>query len=198
MKPRTVMLAMSTLVLATGCGTSQVHQAAATGKLAPRSGGQAQPVSSSNSSTTATARCVTAHLSMRLGTAGHAAGSTYVPIVFTNTGTSSCTLAGYPGVSFVAPGSGDQVGAAAARNSHLSPHTITLAAGGHASAMLQVVNYQNFPAKDCSAATVSGLRVYPPGSTAAGYVRFSAKGSACSTSVEQLTIQAVVRGSSGH
>lgn len=197
MKSRTVM-AMSTLVLAAGCGTTQLHQTAATAPVAPRSGGHVQQVASSSSTaTTSSSRCRTGHLSMRLGTAGHAAGSTYVPIVFTNTGSSSCTLTGYPGVSFVAPHTGDQVGAAATRNSRLAPHTVTLAAGRHASAMLQIVNDMNFPAKACKATTVSGLRVYPPGSTTAGYVKFSTNGTACSTDVEQLTVQTVVRGSSG-
>jgi hypothetical protein len=43
---------------------------------------------------------------MDLAQGGAAAGSVYIPIDFTNTSGSACTMEGYPGVSFVRGPSG--------------------------------------------------------------------------------------------
>jgi Protein of unknown function (DUF4232) len=148
-------------------------------------------------STSAPSRCRLGHLSVHLGPAGHAAGSTYRPIVFSNTSDTVCTLRGYPGVAYVAPTSGRQIGAAASRDDALRTRTVTLAPGGHAAALLQLVNPFNYPAADCAARTVSGLRVYPPGSTTAAYVAFAHHHKACSSNVHQLAVRVVIRGKTG-
>jgi hypothetical protein len=57
--------------------------------------------------------------------------------------------------------------------------------------MLQIANYANYPATMCKPTTVSGLRVYPPGATTAAYVAFSSPQQACSTSVHQLSVEAI-------
>jgi hypothetical protein len=202
MKTRALTLSAVAL-LAAGCGTqtaanTAVHHAST--KPGARRADQpaTQPVKViAVASTAGPTRCTVSQLSLRLGQAGHAAGSTYQPIVFTNAGTTACTLRGYPGVSYVAPKTGAQVGAAASRDSAVTVRTITLAAGGHAAALLQLVNYLNYPASSCSAKTVSGLRVYPPGSTAAAYVAFAHNRKACSTTVRQLSVRAVVKGRTG-
>lgn len=188
-------------VLAAGCGAQQAgssSQHTAGSAQTNRTGqtGHAAPVVAL-AATSSPSRCSLRSLSVRLGPAGHAAGSTYRPIVFTNTGAAACTLRGYPGVSYVAPRTGHQVGAAATRDSAQPVRTVTLASGGHAAALLQLVNYLNYPASRCAATTVSGLRVYPPGSTTAAYVAFARPQHACSTNVEQLAVRAVVRGTSG-
>jgi Protein of unknown function (DUF4232) len=141
--------------------------------------------------------CLTSGLSVRLGAEQGAAGSVYEPILFTNTSGHPCTLFGYPGVSFVAPGTGHQVGSAAFRNPQHAPSGLTLAPGASASAMLQVVDDHNFPPTNCQTVTVSGLRVYPPGNTAAAYVPFGGAATACSTHVIQLTVEATVIGRTG-
>jgi len=148
-------------------------------------------------STSAPGRCRASHLSVRLGPAGHAAGSTYRPIVFTNSGGTTCTLRGYPGVAYVAPTSGRQIGAAASRDDAVRIRTVTLAPGAHAASLLRLVNPFNYPAGDCAAKTVSGLRVYPPGSTTAVYVAFAHHRKACSTKVHQLSVRVVLRGKTG-
>ena len=177
---------------ACGGGAAQL----ATTKQAPPTANTANSVSAGTSTGSATA-CATRDLSVRLGHAGGASGSVYEPIVFTNTGSATCTLDGYPGVSFVAPQSGAQVGAAAARNRQHPSASVSLSPGASASAMLQIANHANFDAASCKPATVSGLRVYPPGATAAAYVAFAARQQACSTDVPQLTVEAVVSGTSG-
>ena len=62
--------------------------------------------------------CATSALKVALavGARARAAGSIYYPIDLTNTSGSTCTLFGYPGVSFVTGPSGTQIGRAATRN----------------------------------------------------------------------------------
>lgn len=141
--------------------------------------------------------CPTGQLSVRLGNGGAAAGTAYRPIVFTNHGSSSCALRGYPGVAFVAPATGGQVGSAALHNPQQPVTTILLAPASSASALLGIGTYQNYPPKQCLSHPVSGLRIYPPGNTATAYVPFKTASAACSTQVEQLHVAAVVTGSTG-
>ena len=147
--------------------------------------------------TSSPSTCGTGDLALRLGAQGGAAGSVYAPIIFTNTSASACTLAGYPGVSYAAPNDGAQVGAAASRNALHAASTVTLAAGASAAALVQMANHANYPAATCSAAAVGGLRVYPPGSKTAAYVAFPSAQMACSSDVNQLTVAAVVAGTTG-
>jgi hypothetical protein len=173
-----------------GCGSSGSHPVS----LAPANDSVASTPAGSSPAPSA---CRTTDLSLRLGAQGGAAGSVYAPIVFTNTSASACTLAGYPGVSYVAPDNGKQVGAAASRNALHAASTVTLAAGASASALVQMANHANYPAATCNAAPVGGLRVYPPGSKTAAYLAFTSAQMACSSDVNQLAVAAVVAGSSG-
>ena len=86
-----------------------------------------------------------------------------------NTGSSACTLYGYPGVSWVAGADGHQVGAAATRQADPSgtETTVTLAPGALASAPLDIVDAAVFSPSTCKPVPVRGLRVYPPGENAA-------------------------------
>jgi hypothetical protein len=136
-------------------------------------------------------------LSLRRGNGGAAAGTAYQPIVFTNHGSSTCALRGYPGVAFVASATGRQVGAAASRNPQQPVTTILIAPDSSVSALLGIANYQNFPPGECQSHPVSGLRIYPPGNTAAAYVSFKTASAACSTQVGQLNVAAVVPGTTG-
>jgi len=149
------------------------------------------------SASTSPSRCRLGDLSVHLGAAGHAAGSTYRTIVFTNTGDAACTLRGYPGVAYVAPTSGRQIGAAASRDDAVRTRTVPLARGAHAASLLRLVTAFNYPAADCSARSVSGLRVYPPGSTTAAYVAFAHHHKACSSKVHQLAVRVVLHGTTG-
>ena len=73
--------------------------------------------------------------------AGGAAGSTYVPVDFSNTSGSPCGLYGYPGMSFVTAGdgSGSQIGAAAQENPSFGKVPVQLAACASASTPLLTV-----------------------------------------------------------
>ena len=60
------------------------------------------------------ANCATSELKGSLGPAEGAAGSVVQTLLLTNTGTRTCELRGFPGVSYVAGDDGHQVGPAAA------------------------------------------------------------------------------------
>jgi hypothetical protein len=114
--------------------------------------------------TTATPACAASGLDVWLNTQGNgAAGTIYYYLQFTNLSGSSCTLFGFPGVSGVNL-SGTQLGSAASRDG-TTPHTVTLANGATAQALLGIVQVGNFPASQCHPVTAAGLRVYPPGQT---------------------------------
>ncbi|MET1152741.1 DUF4232 domain-containing protein [Arthrobacter sp.] len=91
---------------------------------------------------------------------GGAAGSVYRTLVLTNTGDTSCTLAGYPGVSYV-DAKGKQVGAAADRDPDATTVAVTVAPGGTAAAQLRQTNAQNY-GEECGLTEVAGVKVYPP------------------------------------
>jgi hypothetical protein len=136
-------------------------------------------------------------LAVDVSQADSGAGSTYYPLDFTNTSAASCELYGYPGVSFVTtPASaGRQIGAAARRGTAFAKVTVTLAPGQTAHAWLKVAEAGNYPASTCQPATAGGLRVYPPGQTAAGYV--SHRFSACSSGSAALLTVLPVRSGKG-
>jgi hypothetical protein len=126
---------------------------------------------------------------------GGAAGSTYVPIDFTNTSGRACSMYGYPGVSFVTTRGGSQIGAAAVRNSGFSSVPVTLAAHASAHAWLQVAEAGNYPASSCHMVTATWLRVFPPANTAPAYVSHTF--SACSSSKANLLTVMPVRSGAG-
>jgi uncharacterized protein DUF4232 len=136
--------------------------------------------------------CATTGLRASLGAGSGAAGSSYYPIEFTNSSGSSCSLYGYPGVSFVTA-AGSQIGTPATEDPTYARQLVTLAPGDTAHAELRVVNAQNYPASTCHPVTAHRLKVYPPGQTSALYISFTA--TACSNpSVQILAVQTVQPG----
>lgn len=121
--------------------------------------------------------CTSADLDATLGQGEGAAGSSYYPLIFTNKGDRTCTLEGFPGVSYVTGDSGKQVGGSASWQGEKGP-VVTLAPGDKATAQLQEVNVMNFPESVCQPVSTRGLRVYPPGDTKALFVP-QADGTGC-------------------
>lgn len=165
-----------------GAGTS-----ASTGSPAAAAGGTG----------TAAGACASAALKAALGPPSGAAGSSYVPIRFTNVSAARCTLFGYPGVSFVTGPSGREVGNPADRIPLPAgpAHRVTLAPGGAANAVLQVADAGNYPASRCQPASAAYLRVFPPGQTAALQVKNAYGYQACtSRGVTTLHVEPVQPG----
>jgi len=140
--------------------------------------------------------CQSTALKVTLGTGNAAAGTQYLPVVFTNISNAPCTLYGFPGVSFTGETYSVQVGPAATRN-HASPENlVTLAPGAVASAQLSIVDAQNYPPGSCGLTTASGILVYPPNLKTS--VGLPYNGYTCVHAKDHvLTVNAVVPGSSG-
>jgi len=104
---------------------------------------------------------------------GAGAGHFYRTLDFTNISGTSCTLYGYPGVSFVTAIGGSQIGAAAGR-SPASKRLIVLEPGKKAHALLDLLDVLNFPPSQCAATTAHWIKVYPPNQFSATYVPWTA------------------------
>jgi len=116
--------------------------------------------------------CATSGLVVWLDTSGSGtAGGTYFTLDLTNLSGHSCTLGGYPGVSAVDL-AGHQLGSAAAKNAHVTPHVVSVAAGATARSVLKIGDTGHFSTSVCASTTAAGLRVYPPGQTASKVVPF--------------------------
>jgi hypothetical protein len=140
--------------------------------------------------------CQPGALRVTLGASNAAAGTDYVPLIFTNTSQATCTLYGFPGVSFTGETYSVQVGPAATRN-HASPESlVTLAPGAVASALLTILDAQNYPPGSCGLTTASGILVYPPNLTKSFAIPYN--GYTCVNAKDHvLTVNAVVAGNSG-
>lgn len=121
------------------------------------------------------AQCSSSALRVSIGAAAGAAGSIYYPLDFTNISGTTCTMYGYPGVSFVSAPGGAELGGAAVRNPAVGPGLVRLAPGGVAHASMQVVVAQNYPPARCKPVTAHWLRVYPPDQYAPLYTGLTAQ-----------------------
>ncbi len=139
------------------------------GSTGTTAGSTPAAVASSSPANAGLAACTSSDLKVTLGGgAGAGMSQDHIGLQFTNTGTKSCTLDGYPGISWVAGDDGHQVGAAATRqkdDSGSAEQVITLAPGALASAPLDIIDAAVFTPSQCKPVPVRGLRVYPPNET---------------------------------
>jgi Protein of unknown function (DUF4232) len=178
------------------CGTTPAPGAGTTHTVAVQAGSAPATPAGGSTPTTAPASqagpgtCLASALTGGLGTSQGAAGTIYTDVVLTNTSAASCTLYGYPGVSFVTGPGGSQVGAPANRNP-VSPVTqVTLAPGGQANMLLALTDVGVYPPSACQPTTVGWLRVYPPGDYGSLYVQYSTQTCALTSKVV-MTVSAV-------
>jgi hypothetical protein len=156
--------------------------------------GAAQPtrteVPSGDGAAAGPQRCTTAELSASLGGGDAGAGSVFRALIFTNTGSRTCELRGFPGVSYVAGDDGHQVGQAAAMSGERGAQG-PIAPGGTAVAQVRMANALNFDEAACRPTPVRGLRVYPPGDTASLFVPMDGTGCAGPLTESLLTVQTI-------
>lgn len=138
--------------------------------------------------------CKAADLDVTLGASEGTAGTTYRALVFTNSGGRTCTIQGFPGVSFVAGEDGHQVGQPAVRVGEKGP-VITIKPGAAATSPVGFVSIGNYDPAQCVPTPVRGLRVYPPHDTAAEFVPFETTACAGNTSTNPLNVRTVHAGS---
>jgi len=142
------------------------------------------------------AECKVADLKLSLRDGDAAAGTAYRSLVFTNKGTRTCTIQGFPGVSYVAGEDGHQVGPAAYRTGKKGP-VVTLKPGATASADVGFVQVANYDPAVCKPTAVRGLRVYPPHEYDSMFVPNAGTGCAGTPPGNQLTVATVKAGSGG-
>jgi Protein of unknown function (DUF4232) len=181
-----------------GCASSgSSSQPGASGSTAAASP-TAQGTTPGSSNTPAVASssasaCPTSSLQVKLGVSQGYAGGVYVVIDFTNTGASTCTLFGYPGVSLVKGPPYTQIGLAAKRSTTTPKKLVTLAPGATANALLQIVDALNYPSATCGPTKATALKIYPPNQTEPVYLPNTSSG--CAKPVQIMYIGAVRPGS---
>lgn len=138
--------------------------------------------------------CAATELMLTAGQPEGAAGSTMIPLAFTNIGGRTCLLDGFPGVSYVAEERGPEVGAPATRSGPgFGP--VELVSDSKATAQVRAIQVMNYPAEVCEPKPVAGLRVFPPNAYASLFLPFPGTGcSKIGPEVNQLEVTAVVAG----
>jgi hypothetical protein len=169
----TTAVAAAALLL-TACGPSQPQTQgtttpgtnSASPSTTPASPDASQSPSSSGTNTQAgPALCKAATVSAATdASGGGAAGSVYMKLNLTNTGTAPCLLKGYPGVSLTANADGPPIGAAATRDETTPVADVLLAPGQTGTAVLRYTQAANY--SDCTLTDAAGFRIYPPEDTA--------------------------------
>ncbi len=135
--------------------------------------------------------CKAGDVKLALGQGDAGAGSTYRPLLITNSSSKPCLVQGFPGVSYVAGADGHQVGKDAFREGSKG-NAVKLNPGQTAAADLQFVNVQNFDSNTCQPTAVKGLRIYLPQETASNFLPSEGTGCA-STKIpgNQLAVKTV-------
>lgn len=156
---------------ALACAATLTPLAAPGAAAAPAAAGAAGAQAAAGAAAKAgTPRCATAGLVIWMRSSGAAAGSAFYTLMFTNLSGHACTIDGHPGVSAVSL-AGHQIGTPASW-SPPAPHLVRLARGATGYALLKysdVVTGGDGP-RPCHPVTAAGLRVFPPGQTAAKVV----------------------------
>jgi Protein of unknown function (DUF4232) len=197
-----ILAALICITAVAGCASSPSSPAApansANTSSAPAAGTTTVTVAPPPSSATGTPgapACATSSLKVTPGLAQGYAGGTYQVIDFTNTSGTSCTLYGYPGVSFVTAPPYHQIGPAAKRTATAPVKLITLRPGATANSLLQIVDALNFPTGNCNPVKAAYLRIFPPNQTVPVYLANTSQ--ACTKPVQILSVSAVAAGSGG-
>jgi hypothetical protein len=136
--------------------------------------------------------CKVADLKLSIGGGDAAAGTMYRELRFTNKGSRTCKIQGFPGVSYVAGEDGHQVGPAAFRTGAKGA-AISLKPGMTVFAPVGFVQVRNYDPAACKPTSVRGLRVYPPHEYDSMYVAAPGTGCAANPPGNQLTVATIQR-----
>jgi Protein of unknown function (DUF4232) len=191
-----------TAVLLTACGGGSASSAAAPGQAVTVTATPAAAASVAAGSPVAPpspaalpgpAPCPTTHLAVKAGVSQGTAGGVYQVIEFINRSDVTCTLSGYPGVSFGSPGpAGGRIGAVARRGPVTPTEVVMLAPGAVGHAQLRIVDAGHVPAARCREVTAHRLVVYPPSQTTPVVLSYTSP--TCSKPVQILTVSVIEPG----
>lgn len=172
--------------LAAACSSGSSSSTTTSTTTAPSASSTSSTATPSTKAPASSTHCRSENIRGSLGQTESGAGQRYVALVLTNTGTTTCELRGFPGVSLL-DRSGNQIGAAAGREGAEGP-TVSIAPGGTASTTLHTNAAGT--GGSCTASSAK-IRVYPPDNTVA--VDFAASYSACG----QFNVTTLVAGDGG-
>ena len=191
--PVSAVVLASTAAALTACGSATVSGNTGSGNTAP--GATATSVAAAGGTAAA---CRTADVTVTLdaSAAGAAAGSSYVPLEFTNKSGRQCVVSGYPAVAFATAPGGPQIGTEAVAEQDTRSAGITLAPGAVAHAWLQIADVASYPASRCKPVQAGGLRVALERAQAAAFLPHSFQ--ACASSMPGSTLLAVFPVQPGH
>jgi hypothetical protein len=130
---------------------------------------------SASSTPTGPPECATASLHVKLGSGKRATGAINYHLDFTNAGSATCSLQGFPAVALVTAGTnaGNLIGGYANPTRYAPSKQIVLAAGQTAHAQLS-----HFPPgnnRSCHPVTAHWLKVYLPHQAKAAYLPFTTR-----------------------
>ncbi|MEV4140635.1 DUF4232 domain-containing protein [Dactylosporangium sp. NPDC049742] len=164
------------------------------GPTAAGSTGAAAPAGSATTQVTGRCRAGDLRVTARIAPGGGAAGGVYTWLVFTNTSGRTCSLYGFPGVSYVTGASGTQINEPATREG-TAPVRVDLAPGQGAHAQVRTGQSSAYP-DTCHPVEAAGYRVYVPDETASVFVPW--RSTVCSTDgVNGMLIGPVYPGTNG-
>jgi hypothetical protein len=191
--------AAAALLLA-GCGGGTAGSASQDVPTSQPNTSTAKPLPEAQSQPTSPAaaagdeECKVADLSLSLSEGEGTAGTYYRYLVFTNKGTRTCTIQGFPGVSYVTGDDGHQVGPAAVREGAKQP-PVPLKPGDHANVTIGFRDVGAFDEATCQPTRTRGLRVYPPHEYKSMFVAADGLGCAGKDLPEsQLTVTSIMPG----
>ena len=120
---------------------------------------------------------------------GGTAGSVYYRIEFTNLGSSTCSLFGFPIVAALNL-NGKQVGAPATHMPGKKVKAVKIAQGQTATAQLRIVEAGNFSPNECKPTWAAGLRIGVPGGLGTKFAPLAFQ-TCAKTSAQILSVGAV-------
>jgi Protein of unknown function (DUF4232) len=203
--PRPIRLAAAVVLagaggLLTACGTVPAPGTAPTHTVTVQassaaSAGATTPAASTPATQAGPPACLAGGLQASLGASSGTAGTFYQVVDLTNTSAGTCTLYGYPGVSFVTGVGGSTIGAPANQNTVDQRTLVTLAPGGQANALIALHDAGAYPPSACQMTSVDWLRIYPPGDYGSVYVQWQEQ--TCSLASEVIMTVTAVRAGAG-
>lgn len=163
-----------------------------TASPSPSDGTAGSGSSSGGSGSDASGRCDVGQLSGATTKDVHTDVDIDIPVTLTNTGGTTCTVQGWPGVSFVAGST--QIGPAGVLDRSTPHPTVTLQPGGQASFVVHVIRPDDYSNAVCAPRLIDGMRIIPPGSTASVFVEAPGYDACSSDLPTTIHIGAIVPG----
>ncbi|MEO5779856.1 DUF4232 domain-containing protein [Arthrobacter sp. PAMC25284] len=175
--PSLATATVAAALLLSGCGGGTPQ--AATGPVSPTDSASASASATESSASPSSTSSPSSQASTQAGPAlckadsltaltdasgGGAAGSVYMQLILSNSGTEPCLLQGFAGVSLTAGADGEPIGAAATRDESSPVADVLLAPGEAGTAVLRYTQARNYA--DCEVVAAAGYRIYPPNDTA--------------------------------